>query len=167
MTLCLLARTNYVKVIFSQKSWQKMACTTFTPLPKVIESCKSKRRGPSSSRISPLRPKIRSSSKTGSLSFFQTKLFDCLTKKSYRTFCNFFQCRKTKCWGSSEMRFPKIWGRMEPSSGKKQPFKVLLIFGQNRLRRRDLIFEKKINERKSVRTNKRTKRKKIFSTVKN
>ena len=35
-----------------------------------------------------------------------------------------FRRRKMKCWGSSETRFQKIWGRTEPSSGGKQPFKV-------------------------------------------
>ena len=35
-----------------------------------------------------------------------------------------FGGRKMKCWGSSETRFPKVWGRSEPSSGDKWPFKV-------------------------------------------
>ena len=32
--------------------------------------------------------------------------------------------RKMKCRGSSETRFPKVWGRTEPSSGGKRPFEV-------------------------------------------
>ena len=35
-------------------------------------------------------------------------------------FC--FRRRKMKCRGSSETRFPKVWGRTEPSSGGKRPF---------------------------------------------
>ena len=35
-----------------------------------------------------------------------------------------FRLRKMKCRESSETRFPKVWGRTEPSSGGKPPFKV-------------------------------------------
>ena len=33
-----------------------------------------------------------------------------------------------KCRGSSETRFPKVWGRTEPSSGGKRPFEVSKTF---------------------------------------
>ena len=36
-----------------------------------------------------------------------------------------FRRRKMKRRESSETRFPKVWGRMEPSSGGKRPFKIL------------------------------------------
>ena len=39
--------------------------------------------------------------------------------------------RKMKCWESSETRFPKVWGRTEPSSRGKRPVKVLQKFGGN------------------------------------
>ena len=37
--------TKSREVIFGRKSWPKMVCTAFTPLPKVVESWKSKLRG--------------------------------------------------------------------------------------------------------------------------
>ena len=43
-----------------------------------------------------------------------------------------FRRRKMKCWESSETHFPKVWGRTEPYSRGKRPFKVrhfLLVFG--------------------------------------
>ena len=43
----------------------------------------------------------------------------------------FFRRRKMKCWESSETRFPKVWGRTEPSSRGKRPVKVLQKFGGN------------------------------------
>ena len=51
----------------------------------------------------------------------------------YRTFSPilFFRRRKMKCRESSETRFPKGWGRTEPSSGGKRPVKVLQNFGGN------------------------------------
>ena len=42
-----------------------------------------------------------------------------------------FRRRKMKCWESSETRFPKVWGRTEPSSRGKRPAKVLQKFGGN------------------------------------
>ena len=51
-------------------------------------------------------------------------------KISDEHFCRFFlpnifvRCRKMKCRGSSETRFPKVWGRTELSSEGKRPFKV-------------------------------------------
>ena len=42
-----------------------------------------------------------------------------------------FRRRKMKCWESSETRFPKVWGRTEPSSRGKRPDKVLQKFGGN------------------------------------
>ena len=50
-------------------------------------------------------------------------------RKFYRKFSPiFFRCRKMKCRESSETRFPKVWGRTEPSSGGKRPVKVLQNF---------------------------------------
>ena len=50
----------------------------------------------------------------------------------YRKFLPFFfRRRKMKCRESSETRFPKVWGRTEPSSGGKRPVKVLQNFGGN------------------------------------
>ena len=49
-----------------------------------------------------------------------------------KIFANFFfRRRKMKCRESSETRFPKVWGRTEPSSGGKRPVKVLQNFGGN------------------------------------
>ena len=49
-----------------------------------------------------------------------------------KIFANFFfGRRKMKCRESSETRFPKVWGRTEPSSGGKRPVKVLQNFGGN------------------------------------
>ena len=46
-------------------------------------------------------------------------------KFSSKMFANFFfRRRKMKCWESSETRFPKVWGRTEPYSRGKRPFKV-------------------------------------------
>ena len=47
--------------------------------------------------------------------------------ENFRQF--FFRRRKMKCRESSETRFPKVWGRTEPSSGGKRPVKVLQNFG--------------------------------------
>ena len=52
---------------------------------------------------------------------FSSKLF---AKK------NFWR-QKMKCWESSETRFPKVWGRTEPSSRGKRPVNVLQKFGGN------------------------------------
>ena len=39
-----------------------------------------------------------------------------------------FRRRKMKCWESSETHFPKVWGRTEPYSRGKRPFKVQHFF---------------------------------------
>ena len=51
----------------------------------------------------------------------------------YRTFSPivFIRRRKKKCREPSETRFPKVWGRTEPSSRGKRPVKVLQKFGGN------------------------------------
>ena len=57
----------------------------------------------------------------------------------------FFRCRKMKRWESSETRFPKVWGRTEPSSGGKRPFKVLQNFNFVRcFRRRKMHIQLKV-----------------------
>ena len=43
----------------------------------------------------------------------------------------YFQHPKMKCQGSSEMRFPKVWGPTEPSSWGKWPVRVLQHFDSN------------------------------------
>ena len=50
------------------------------------------------------------------------------------TFCFFsrFRRRKVKCWGSSESRFGKVWGRTEPCLRGKRPFEVSKICGTGR-----------------------------------
>ena len=54
-----------------------------------------------------------------------------LTKILSKIFANFFfRRRKMKCRESSETRFPKVWGRTEPSSRGKRPVKVLQNFGE-------------------------------------
>ena len=50
-----------------------------------------------------------------------------------------FRRRKMKCWESSETRFPKVWGRTEPSSRGKRPVKVLQNFGGNFRQKFDAI----------------------------
>ena len=60
--------------------------------------------------------------------FSEENFFD----KNYYRKCSpivFFRRRKMKCRESSETRFPKVWGRTEPSSGGKRPIKVLQNFG--------------------------------------
>ena len=79
--MCLRDRTHVSsskgKKCESQKSWPKMVCTTFTLLPKVVESWKSKLRGSFFKALLPI-TSIHTSSKTGSLStfcqFFLTKI---------------------------------------------------------------------------------------------
>ena len=57
---------------------------------------------------------------------------NCLMKILSKIFAKFFfRRRKMKCRESSETRFPKVWGRTEPSSGGKRPVKVLQNFGGN------------------------------------
>ena len=58
--------------------------------------------------------------------------FFCWRKFSSKIFAKkFFRRQKMKCWESSETRFPKVWGRTEPSSRGKRPVKVLQNFGGN------------------------------------
>ena len=58
--------------------------------------------------------------------FSLEKNFDEHFIENFRQFS--FRRRKMKCRESSEMRFPKVWGRTEPSSGGKRPVKVLQFF---------------------------------------
>ena len=61
--------------------------------------------------------KAKAPPKTGSLVIFRQKTIRIFLPK------NLVGRRKMKCRGSSEMRFLKVWGRTEPSGGKR-PVKV-------------------------------------------
>ena len=52
--------------------------------------------------------------------FSDENFFDENFIENFRQF--FFRRQKMKCQESSETRFPKVWGRTEPSSGGKRPF---------------------------------------------
>ena len=101
-----------------------MVCTTLTPPPRVVEGwniCLAMNfRGASASDV-------------------QTCTATPRQAPCWNTFRGVYEncSEKIKCRGSSETRFPKVWGRTEPSSGDKQPFKIVqkkeLVFSASKM----------------------------------
>ena len=120
--MCLLARTENFELFFGQKSKGKMKTIFFTPLPKIVETWKSKPRGSFFEAHLPITSKTPELLQNRTFADFPTICFPTkvFVEISFTNFC--FRCRKMKCRGSSETRFPRVWGRTEPSSGGKRPF---------------------------------------------
>ena len=128
--MCLLAKKRKGLKSFLAESREKNRNYLFYPSAKSRRELKIKTlgvtfRGASAYYVQ----KSIATQKKAVCQFLDENFFD---ENLYRKFSPiFFRRRKMKCRESSETRFPKVWGRTEPSSMGKQPVKVLQNFGGN------------------------------------